>query len=142
MASYLVANFKKSKKLGVLISASLLHDVVEDCNVSYEEILNEFGMEIASIVFELTSDQKEIQRVGKLEYLKKHMLGMSSYALVLKLCDRLSNILDSPSEGQVQDTKKIIRYLTKNRKLSNTQLQIIKSIKEAIHALELAAHKC
>jgi (p)ppGpp synthase/HD superfamily hydrolase len=36
------------------ISAALLHDVMEDCGVTYEELTKEFGQTVADAVRELT----------------------------------------------------------------------------------------
>jgi guanosine-3',5'-bis(diphosphate) 3'-pyrophosphohydrolase len=130
--SYLASNFKRSKNLVSIICAAILHDTVEDTDTSYQEILNEFGMEIASIVFELTSDQKEIDRIGKCEYLKKKLCGISSYALFIKLTDRLSNIMDNPSVKQIAETKEIITHLKKNRKLSKSHKAVIVEIENVL----------
>lgn len=135
--SYIASNFKKSKHLIELICAGILHDTVEDTGTTYKEIEAEFGMMIASIVFELTSDDVEIARIGKLEYLKRKMLGISSYGLFLKLCDRLINMMDNPSDKQVQETKEIIVFIRKNRKLSKSQKAVIAEIENVIKVREL-----
>ena len=50
---------------------------------------------IADIVLELTSDKNmTVDAQSKREYLANKMVNMSSYALVIKLCDRLDNISD------------------------------------------------
>lgn len=121
----LVQKYKVSKKIDALIDASLCHDLLEDTDTTFVELATEFSPLVASLVLELTSDSTMIEQIGKKEYLKKKMLGMSNYALVIKLCDRLSNIMDNPTQKMLEDTKEIISYLQYNRKLSNTQLNII-----------------
>jgi (p)ppGpp synthase/HD superfamily hydrolase len=128
LVSYLVAQYKTSKNLETLICAALLHDTVEDTKTTYTEILREFGIEVAQLVFELTSDPTELKRVGKVEYLRNKMRGMSSYALYLKLCDRLGNMMDHPSEKQVRETRELLASLKKTRKLSKSHLAVIKEI--------------
>ena len=68
LVSYLVAQYKTSKNLETLICAALLHDTVEDTKTTYTEILKGFGIEVAQLVFELTSDPAELKRVGKVEH--------------------------------------------------------------------------
>lgn len=51
-----------------ILSASLLHDTVEDCDITYEDLANNFSKRIANLVLEVTNDKKEIERVGKLKY--------------------------------------------------------------------------
>lgn len=126
--SYLLASFKTSKHMDELLCAALLHDTIEDTETSFKEIEEVFGELVASLVFELTSNENEIKKVGKKQYLMKKMLGMSSYALTLKLVDRLANLMDNPTEKTKQDTKEIMDYIVANRELSKTQFKIIYEI--------------
>jgi guanosine-3',5'-bis(diphosphate) 3'-pyrophosphohydrolase len=135
MVSYLAANYKRSKALETLICAAILHDTVEDTNASYNDILRRFGMPVASIVFELTSDPVALKAVGKLEYLKAHMAGMSSYALFLKLCDRLANIMDNPSAKQLNETREILEHLRKRRRLTKSHLAVMAEIEKILISL-------
>jgi len=122
--SYLLASYKRSKNIDALLSAALLHDTVEDTDATIEEIRELFGDLVTNLVSELTSDPEEIKRLGKNEYLKLKLVQMSSYALTIKLVDRLSNIIDSPKKSYVKDTLDLLIYLEKDRTLNRTQ-QII-----------------
>jgi len=126
--SYLLTSFKQSKKIEELICAALLHDTLEDTETTFEEIEKEFSPLVASLVFELTSDEAEILKIGKNNYLKNKMKNMSSYALTLKLVDRLANITDNPKESYRKDTVELLTWLKENRNLNKTQLKIIESI--------------
>ncbi len=126
--SHLIGKYKQSKKLLDIQTAGVLHDTLEDTNTTFVEIATEFSPLVASLVLEMTSDTDAIEKVGKVSYLKSKMLGMSSYGLVGKLCDRLSNIKDNPTQKMVEDTREIIEFLKVNRKLSNTHLEIIADI--------------
>ena len=128
MVSYLAAHFKSSKSLHKLIAASLLHDLLEDTNIDPSSIAKSFGTDVASLVFELTDDKEEIEKVGKLEYQKAKWCGISSYALYLKLCDRLANVSDGPTEKYQQDTLEILKHLKRKRKLSKSQKLVIAEI--------------
>lgn len=126
--SYLVAAYKRSKHLEELISAALLHDALEDTDATFIEIARNFTPLVASLVLELSNDVEQIEKVGKLEYQKKKMLGMSSYGLIIKLADRLHNISDHPTAKMVADTIVLLEFLKKNRKLSKTHKAIIVDI--------------
>ena len=130
--SYIIASYKRSKYIDNILAASLLHDTLEDTETTFAELVQEFNPMVASLVYELTSDVVEIERIGKTAYLKKKMLGMSSYALVIKLSDRLHNISDNPSEKTISETEEIVWFLKKNRKLSKTHLEIVTQILELI----------
>ena len=72
--------------------AAILHDTVEDTDVTLEEIGKEFGGEVMDLVSELTIDQELKEKEGKKPYLARRLNEMSSRALTIKLCDRFSNV--------------------------------------------------
>ena len=79
------------------ISAALLHDVVEDCNVSTEEIEKNFGHNIAVLVDGVTKINK-LKMSGTTEALinnqRKIIVGLSEdvRVIIIKLADRLNNM--------------------------------------------------
>lgn len=141
----IVETMKKSERIAHLVSAAYLHDVVQDTDISLEEIKQTFGDLVASLVEELTSDEEQLKIKGKEKYLIEKMLTMSSWGLVIKLADRLSNLKDIPEIMEGDDpkrkqwakryaaqTKGIITILEKNRELSKTQTRIVDLIKDKI----------
>jgi guanosine-3',5'-bis(diphosphate) 3'-pyrophosphohydrolase len=128
----LINLLKRSKNLEPLMCAAYLHDTLEDTNTTSEEIQKEFGDLIASLVIELTSDKNQIAKQGKTDYLQYKMVKMSSYALTLKLCDRLHNISDFPTDKTISETLDIINFLESNRKLNETQRKIISLIRDRV----------
>ncbi|MBO8143781.1 MAG: bifunctional (p)ppGpp synthetase/guanosine-3',5'-bis(diphosphate) 3'-pyrophosphohydrolase [Thermodesulfobacterium sp.] len=80
------------------IAAGLLHDAVEDSQISIEEISKEFGEEIAFIVDGVTKLKKIPGSMNKItkqaESLRKIILGMSKdlRVILVKLADRLHNM--------------------------------------------------
>ncbi len=125
----LIQKFKgESTNLDSLKCAALLHDTLEDTKTDYFEIERLFGPMVASIVLELTNDEKTIETIGKLQYLKNKMLTMSKYAFVIKLVDRLSNVIDSPSQQYMADTLELMNYLMHYRVLTERQTKIINEI--------------
>jgi len=126
--SYLVATYKRSKKIKELITACHGHDLLEDTDTTFEELVEKFGPLVASLIFEMTNDEEEIKSIGKLEYHKKKLSGMSNYGLIIKLCDRLHNVSDNPGPMYLLDTVKLIDHLRKVRKLTGTQQEIASEI--------------
>ncbi len=80
----------------VVISAGLLHDVLEDADVTREELQKEFGEEIVELVEGVTKlgrvKYKGIER--NVENLRKFFISVAKdlRVLVIKLADRLHNI--------------------------------------------------
>lgn len=137
-----VEKFKLSKNIDALISAAYLHDTIEDTNTTHKDLKRMFGGLVASLVQELTSDKAEIKRQGKTEYLKKKMSGMTSYALVIKLADRLDNVQDiatarTPAwrERYRNETQQILDYIERNRVLSGTHRQLIDLIRKKLQEI-------
>jgi len=137
-----VKKYKRSQKLDALIQAALLHDTIEDTNTTYEDLETLFGGLVASLVKELTSDSEQIQKMGKANYLAHKMANMSSYALVIKLADRLDNIKDiatakTPAwrEKYKNETLHILDHIERNRKLSKTHRVFIDLIRKKLSEL-------
>jgi len=78
-----------------VVVAAWLHDTVEDTEVTVEEIRCEFGDEVAAIVEELTNPSKgfpELSREDRKAMDRQHIYGVSQYAKVVKLADRIDNL--------------------------------------------------
>ena len=136
----LVSKYKKSKNYKLLMSASLLHDTLEDTYTSIKELYDFFGedSQVPSLVVELTTAKYVPKLIGKAEYLAYKMEHMTSYALVIKLCDRLDNLSDmagcTPEKQKrtLSDTRFIIDYLKAHRELTKTHQKIIEEIEKIL----------
>ena len=131
---------KYSTNRKVLLAAAFLHDTLEDTNTSYKEIADKFGDVVASLVLELTTAKYACSYIGKSQYLAEKMQHMTSYALTIKLADRLDNIMDlkgcrpEKKTKMINDTVYILNYLEKNRKLTKSQIAISNAIKDKIES--------
>ena len=79
------------------ICAGLLHDVIEDCDVTKEDIINEFSLEIANLVDGVTKINKLNIDAGNdamLAYHRKIIVGLTEdvRVIIIKLADRLHNM--------------------------------------------------
>ena len=139
----IVKSKKKSHQIVKLLIAALLHDTVEDVDdITISTIQNEFGELVAGLVYELTSDEEELKRLGKKIYLAKKMTKMTPWALIIKLADRLHNCSDLKNGSEnfrrkyVIETRYIIDTLNKNRYLSETHKDLINLIDNKISKYE------
>lgn len=76
----------------VLIGA-VLHDTVEDTETTEQELVREFGQEIASIVMEVTDD-KALPKVERKKLQIEHSSTISRRAKLVKLADKICNLRD------------------------------------------------
>lgn len=136
--SDIVAKYKPSSNANILKAGSLLHDVLEDTYTSYRELKDRFGLVVASLVMEVTSSDFVSKMVGKQVYLAHKMQYMSSYALVIKLADRLDNLNDvafMPAEKIKKtffDTIYMINYIETKRILTDSQKNLVQAIRERL----------
>ena len=102
----------------VLLKASVIHDLFEDApampGVTEEEIrrIDADGPAVYELVMEVTIRIVDGTREPKSEYLLRIMERGSSRARVLKLADRISNII---SLGFVHDAAFVRKYLQETR---------------------------
>lgn len=79
------------------ICAGLLHDVLEDCDCTYDEMETEFGRNITKLVQGVTKLSKihfSTENEYLIDYYKKIIVGMSEdvRVIIIKLADRLHNM--------------------------------------------------
>ncbi len=100
------------------IAAALLHDTIEDCGVTREDLVPEFGDEIADIVegvSKLTRIEFDSREEKQAENFRKMLIAMAKdiRVVLVKLCDRLHNmrtlehLSDEKRRRIAQETKDI-----------------------------------
>ena len=139
--SEIVSKFKPSSNKNILAAGALLHDVLEDTYTSYRELIDKFGLVVASLVMEVTNSEFVSKMVGKQVYLAHKMQYMSSYALVIKLADRLDNLCDLKSmpveriKKTFFDTIYMINYIESKRVLTTSQSNLVQAIRDQLNVL-------
>lgn len=113
------------------IQAGLLHDILEDTPTTHEELVKEFGEEIADLVLAVTKVShfaKENRAEIKSDYLRKLYLSLAHdiRVIIIKMADRLHNI-------------RTIEYLQpeKQRIIAKETLEVYSSIAHRLGMREL-----
>lgn len=88
-----------------VIAAAYLHDVIEDCGVAYEELVDMFGSEVADMVNEVTHEGQADSKGYYFPRLK------TKWGIMIKFADRLSNL----NSMDAWDEERQAHYLKKSK---------------------------
>lgn len=111
----------------VILLGALLHDTLEDTDTTYEELVHEFGQEVADLVQEVSDDMSRSKKERRESQEGKHW---SERAARLKIADKTANLRDlinAPPVGMSKDKK--IEY-------ANHARRVIEGMKEHPEALK------
>ena len=105
----------------IVKTVALLHDVVEDTNVSLEDIRLSFGNDVADLVFWLTdvSKLKDGNRATRKSLDRAHIANASPDAMTIKLADLISNTVSimeydaNFAKVYLKEKKLLLEVLTK-----------------------------
>ena len=112
--------------------AGLFHDLLEDTDTTFEEILQISNMEIAEAVRLVTKENGYIME----EYMKR--ISENKMAKMVKLADRIHNLSETIytsrdfQERYIKETEKWFIYLAKNIIFENYLIKKIKDLKNNI----------
>jgi (p)ppGpp synthase/HD superfamily hydrolase len=76
----------------ITIAAGILHDVVEDTDVSIKDVEEKFGKEVAGIVSDVTEFDKNLSWNVRKEQAIKHVKNMNEKSLLVKTADKIHNL--------------------------------------------------
>jgi len=101
------------------LCAGLLHDVIEDTDTTRQDLEDEFGKEIADLVYGVSKISRihfSTENEALVEYYKKIIVGMSEdvRVIIIKLADRLHNMRTLwalPEEKRKRKAKETLEIL-------------------------------
>lgn len=76
-----------------VLIAAVLHDTIEDTETTEQELIREFGKEVADIVMEVTDD-KTLPKAERKQRQIEHAATLSQRAKLVKLADKICNLRD------------------------------------------------
>lgn len=87
-----------AEKRDSVLAAVWLHDTIEDCRLTYNDIKAAFGEQIAEWVYAVTNNRGR-SRSERADDDYYQGIVATPYAAFIKLCDRLANALYSATMG-------------------------------------------
>lgn len=84
-----------------VVIAGILHDTIEDTDVTYSDIVKKFGNRVADIVNDVTEQDKLLPWTERKKQALEHVKDMREDSILVKTADILHNMSD-----QLEDYKK------------------------------------
>lgn len=84
-----------------IVIAGILHDTIEDTEVTYEEIVKKFGKKIADVVNDVTEQERSLSWTERKSAALAHVATMLPESVLVKTADVVHNMND-----QLEDYKK------------------------------------
>jgi (p)ppGpp synthase/HD superfamily hydrolase len=128
--AYMVSDYKLNTSV---IVTSILHDIVEDTEVTTEMILDTFGWRIAEMVDRLTRDRPDGSKLTVEEILNNSYQEKDKEVLLIKLFDRLHNIQNLGAISP-EKVKKVIKE-TLNFFIVTTMYMEYKTLEQTMYKL-------
>lgn len=87
---------------GIVLAACYLHDTIEDCRKTYNDVSKLFGQKVADLVYAVTNEKGKSRAERAND---KYYEGINAVenAVFIKLCDRIANILHGTIHGGMLD---------------------------------------
>lgn len=121
------------KKADFAITCALLHDVIEDTSITYDELYVKFGADIADGVESLTKDKTLKTKQDQMRDSIEKLLTQPYEVQMVKLADRITNLSIPP---QHWDNEKIKSYAKEASFilscLRNSNIYLAKRLEEKI----------
>ena len=123
------------EKANLAISCALLHDVIEDANITYDELYVKFGEKVANGVESLTKDKTLASKQEQMKDSIERLLTQPYEVQMVKLADRITNLGIPPKHW---DNDKIKKYQKEAgfilSCLGNSNIYLSKRLEEKIES--------
>lgn len=135
--AYILQNTGKEND-PALLSAAVLHDVLEDTDATETQLTDLFGAEICSIVKEVTDDMTLTYDDRKRFQIKKAPT-LSYKAKLIKIADKISNIQDILTTPLTWSNRRKRKYVEWSQKVVDGCRGINKNLDDAFDELIINA---
>lgn len=130
-----LASKMEEKKMDTAIAVALLHDTIEDTEVTYDELYTVFGIEVAEAVDALSKDKTLITKKEQMADSMNKLLTQPYEIQMVKLADRITNMQKPPESW---DSEKIYKYFNEAKFilscLKNSNAYLSQRLGEKINA--------
>lgn len=89
--AYKYRNLVSDTAFEEVVAACWLHDVIEDCRMTYNDVKNVGGKSVADIVYAVTNEKGRNRKERANNHYYSGIIS-TPFASFVKLCDRLANV--------------------------------------------------
>ena len=93
-----------------IVIAGILHDTIEDTDVTYGDITEKFSKEIADMVNDVTEQDKSLPWAERKRLALEHVSKMSNDSLLVKTADVLHNMSDQLEDYKTEGDAMFSRF--------------------------------
>lgn len=123
----------EEEKSNFAITCALLHDIIEDTDITYDDLYVKFGYEIADGVEALSKDETLKTKQEQMQNSIEKLLAQPYEVQMVKLADRITNLSTPPKHW---DNEKIKAYAKEASFilscLKNSNIYLSKRLEEKI----------
>ncbi len=121
------------EQANLAISCALLHDVIEDTNITYDELYVKFGEKVANGVEALTKDKTKESKQEQMRDSIERLLAQPYEVQMVKLADRITNLGTPPKHWNSEKMKKYQKEASLILScLGNSNIYLAERLKEKI----------
>ena len=117
-----------------VLAAALLHDTIEDCNVDYDDILEQFGRNVADYVAVMTKDMRLEETIREIEYDKQLAEGPWQGRLIklADVYDNFSDIQEDKRRGFVEKVQRVLLLTENDAELQGSRQKLQQLVDELV----------
>ena len=91
-----------------VVSAGILHDVVEDTKYTFEDIEKEFGKEIRDYVYDASEPDKSLEWIERKKHTIEHIKNAPLESKLIVACDKINNLEDALSNIEIDGKDNVL----------------------------------
>ena len=91
-----------------IVTAGILHDVVEDTEYTFEDIEKEFGKVVRDYVYDASEPDKSLEWIERKKHTIEHIKNAPLGSKLIVACDKISNLEDALGNIEKYGEDKVI----------------------------------
>ena len=114
-----------------VIIAGILHDTIEDTDVTKAEIVNEFGIDVAQMVNDVTEQDTYLPWADRKRLALEHVPLMSHGSLLVKSADVLHNMTDQLIDYKIEGDSMFKKFHAPKEKQKERYIKLVTALDKA-----------